>query len=124
MTADNGFSANYRILKSADFLKLSRQGKTLRAPAFKIQILANNLKHPRLGITVSRHASKKAKVRNTIKRQVREDFRLRKHHLPSLDLVFIANTSTGMLSRKELSLESGRLFEMISETYRKKNICN
>ncbi len=124
MTADNGFSANYRILKSADFLKLSRHGKTLRAPAFKIQILANNLNHPRLGITVSRHASKRASVRNTIKRKVREGFRLRKHHLPSVDLVFIANASTGMLGRKELSLESSRVFELISETYSKKIICN
>ena len=80
--AENGFSASYRILKSKDFLKLSFQGKTLRTPALKVQILANKLHHPRLGVTVSKHASKKACIRNSIKRQIRENFRKNKHLLP------------------------------------------
>ena len=119
MKAENGFSASYRILKSTDFQNLSFQGKTLRTPAFKIQILPNELVHPRLGVTVSKYVSKKANIRNFIKRQIRENFRKNKHLLPSIDVVFVANTSTITLNRKELSLESRRLFKLISETYNK-----
>jgi ribonuclease P protein component len=118
--AENGFSASYRILKSKDFLKLSLQGKTLRTPALKVQILANKFHHPRLGVTVSKHASKKACIRNSIKRQIRENFRKNKHLLPPIDVIFIANASTAALKRKQLSLESRRLFKKICKTHNKK----
>jgi len=116
---ENGFSASYRILKSKDFLKLSFQGKTLKTPAFKVQILANKLDHPRLGVTVSKHASKKACIRNSIKRQIRENFRKNKHLLPPVDIIFIANALTAALKRKQLSLEGRRLFKVICKTYNK-----
>tara|TARA_B000000441_G_C21399048_1_gene153720 strand:- start:89 stop:454 length:366 start_codon:yes stop_codon:yes gene_type:complete len=119
--AENGFSASYRILKSRDFLKLSFQGKTLRTPAFKVRILANKLGHPRLGVTVSKHASKKACIRNSIKRQIRENFRKNKDLLPPIDVIFIANALTATLERKQLSLESRRLFKVICKTYNKNN---
>ncbi len=117
MRAENGFSASYRILKSKDFQKLSFQGKTLRTPGFKIQILANKLVHPRIGVTVSKRASKKANIRNFIKRQIRESFRKNKHLLPPVDIVFIANSSAVALKKKELGMESCRLLKLISETH-------
>jgi|TARA_B100002051_G_C16320820_1_gene432105 ribonuclease P protein component len=118
--AENGFSASYRLLKSTDFQKLSFRGKTLKTPAFKIQILANKLVHPRLGVTISKRTSKKANIRNFIKRQIRESFRKNKHLLPPVDVVFIANSSAVALNRKELSMESCRLLRVISDTYNKK----
>ena len=119
MKAESGFSASYRILKSKDFQKLSFRGKALRTPALKVQILENKLDHPRLGITVSKHASKKANIRNSIKRQIRENFRRNKRFLPPVDVVFIANASTVELKRKQLSVETSRLFKVICETYNK-----
>lgn len=47
----------------------------------------------RLGLAVSRKVSKRAVVRNQIKRIVRESFRLRRETLPAMDVLVIAQPS-------------------------------
>lgn len=59
---------------------------------FQINILgrSNLLGHPRLGLSISRKNIKHAYKRNTIKRLIRETFRLLQHKLISMDFVVIA----------------------------------
>ncbi len=54
-----------------------------------LYVRASDLGHSRLGIAISRKCSPRAVVRNRIKRIVREAFRMRKHALGSVDLIFL-----------------------------------
>lgn len=57
---------------------------------------------PRLGLAVSRKVSKRAVVRNRIKRIVRESFRLRRGSLPAVDVLVIARSSAAVIDRVAL----------------------
>lgn len=46
----------------------------------------------RLGMAVSRRVSKRAVVRNRIRRQIRETFRIQRSRLPNIDILLIART--------------------------------
>ncbi len=115
MKSYNGFPGSYRLLKTTDFQRLSDKGRAIRGIGFRVRFLANDYCHPRLGVTVSRRVSKKASVRNFIKRQVREKFRERKQHLPAVDIVFIANVSATTLSGKEIRKSMAGLFDKIHQ---------
>lgn len=65
---------------------------------------------PRLGITVSKKVSKKAVVRNRIKRQIREYFRAHRHDLKNLDYVVIARSASA-------TADSARLRESLSRHF-------
>lgn len=75
--------------------EISRTGRRIRDSLFSVHTRANSLGHARLGLTVSRRVSKKAVVRNRIKRCVRESFRSTQSTLDGLDLVVIAQPNAG-----------------------------
>ena len=124
MKSFNGFPGSYRLLKTTDFQRLSEKGRALRGTGFRVRFLGNDYCHPRLGVTVSKRVSRKASVRNFIKRQVRETFRERKHHLPAVDIVFIANVSSTALSGKEIRKSMASLFDKIHQKPCSKSYCN
>jgi ribonuclease P protein component len=80
-----------RIAKRKDFLSVSREAeKKIETREFLVLIKKNSKQHSRLGITVSKKVGNAVR-RNRIKRQVREQFRKNKSHLPKgYDIVFIA----------------------------------
>ena len=108
-------------MKSKDFFGVAQNGKILTGSGFKVRFLLNNHNHARLGITVSRHVSKKACVRNHIKRHLREYFRKRKSVLPPFDIVFIANSSSAAFSSKDIKKTASKLFKEISMNSNVKN---
>ncbi len=57
---------------------------------------------PRLGMVIAKRMAPLAVTRNTIKRVIRETFRLRRHELPPRDLVFRLHTRIGECSLREL----------------------
>jgi len=57
---------------------------------FGIYAMKNPLGHARVGLVVSKKVSKKAVVRNRIKRQIREAFRLQQRQLGAIDFVVVA----------------------------------
>lgn len=69
---------------------------------FTVYSAGNSLTHPRLGITVSRKAATRAVVRNRIKRQIRESFRLNSHQMAPVDLVVIAHRAAAQASLNDL----------------------
>ena len=76
MRAQLSFAAADRLHRSAEFLRLQRNGVRFQSPHFVVY--AGNLEYQpersRLGVTVSRRIGN-AVVRNRVKRRVREFFR-------------------------------------------------
>lgn len=65
-----------RLNKEKDIKQVMSIGRSLFSPYFHLKIRKNNLAHNRITVVVSTKFSKKAVLRNRIKRQVREIFRL------------------------------------------------
>ncbi|HED12757.1 MAG TPA: ribonuclease P protein component [Gammaproteobacteria bacterium] len=102
----HGFEKSQRLLKPTAFRQVLRQHHQTRSRSFTISTAVNQQGHARLGIAVSRKVSKRAVVRNRIKRQIRETFRC--HHVTSvaLDIVLIAKPAAALRKvelRKELA---------------------
>lgn len=82
------FSKPMRLLKSDDFDRVFAARTSASDEMLVMYGTANELGHPRLGLTVSRKNGR-ATSRNLWKRKIREVFRLVQHELPSLDVVCI-----------------------------------
>jgi len=91
-----------RLRNPADFLALRRQSKRIAARCFQTQYRLTESGEARLGMAVSRRVSKRAVVRNRIRRIMRESFRVRRADLPSCDVLLIAHTSAAAQSRGDL----------------------
>jgi ribonuclease P protein component len=79
-----------RLLKPGDFTALRGDSKRISSRFFLAEYRATQQVGPRLGMAVSRRVSKRAVVRNRIRRVVRESFRLHRSRFPSLDVLLIA----------------------------------
>lgn len=81
-----------------------------------ITILArhNELKTARLGITVPKKKVKNATDRNTIKRIIRESFRLQRHQLPNVDIIVIAKQGIGQMENQALATQLEKLWRKIT----------
>ena len=66
-----------RLKKKKDFEKALRQGKGFKEDFLYLKIKKNNLKSSRFGFVVSKKFSKKATIRNKIKRRLGELIRIR-----------------------------------------------
>lgn len=85
---DHGFPKHVRLLKSSDFERVFAARNSVGNSNLALFGAANELRHPRLGITVSRRVGN-AVARNRWKRLLREAFRMSQQELPSVDLVCV-----------------------------------
>lgn len=76
----------------------------------------NDVGYARLGITVSKKTSKKAVVRNRLKRLVRESFRMHKHQMLAIDIVVISRKRASGASACELRQELTKLWQQLIES--------
>lgn len=84
-----GFLKKIKI-KNRDFKKILRKGQRIKHNKLILVYIENNLKKTRAGFLVSKKISKKAVVRNKLKKRLREIFRLNIERIKSgYDLVFI-----------------------------------
>lgn len=91
-----------RLLRRADFEKLSEDGNRIDSDYFVILYSQNGLGKLRLGVTVSKRVGR-AVTRNRVKRLVREHFRLRRALFSdSYDVNVIAKGGTSDLSSREI----------------------
>lgn len=101
-----------RLLRSREFQRVARRGRRAVGRAFVVVVAPREgagVPGPRLGISVSRRIGG-AVVRNHIKRHVREWFRQRRGEVgEGLDVVVIARSGAGELSRAELEISLGDL---------------
>jgi len=84
------FKKKSRLLKSIHFQYVFSNPCIQITPQINVLSRFNVLGYPRLGLSISRKNIKKSYKRNTIKRLIRETFRLLQHKLISMDFVVIA----------------------------------
>ncbi|MHB1512134.1 MAG: ribonuclease P protein component [Acidiferrobacter sp.] len=84
------FPRHARLKDPKRYQEVFRTGKKARHPLLGIIAHPSGLDYARLGLAVSRKVSRKAVVRNRIKRRVREYFRREREGLCALDFVVIA----------------------------------
>ena len=82
-----------RLKKKKDFERVFKQGKSFGESCLLLRLVKNNLKANRFGFAVGLRVSKKASLRNKLKRRLREIIRVK---LPKIktgfDVVLIADT--------------------------------
>ncbi len=116
----HSFPKTERLLKRANFLKLSGHGKKIHTKCFLATVLNGTREKTRIGITVSKKVGK-AVERNRIKRIVREFYRNRDKNLSgirditNIDVNIIAKKRASGMSYAELIAELDNLFIMISK---------
>jgi ribonuclease P protein component len=108
-----------RLLRPADFAALREYSQRLGTRHFSAQYRPMP-GGARLGMAVSRKVSKHAVERNRIRRQIRENFRLQRALLPSVDILVIARVSAATqpnpVLREELALLWQRLIAASAAT--------
>ena len=82
---------------------------------FLVVFCVNKPGPARLGIAVSRKISKRAVVRNRIKRQIRESFRLNKNLLMGMDCVVVAKQAAAVTENPALRTSLDTHWRKISE---------
>lgn len=103
-----------RLLRPADFARLRESGRRLGSQQLSIQYCKRDEPGARLGMAVSRRVSKLAVVRNRIRRQIRESFRLHRAGLPACDILVIARQSAAQQSNIQLRTELESLWSRLA----------
>lgn len=97
-----GLPPSARLRRAADFAALRDAGGRAQTRHFLLRWIPAAGGQARLGLAVSRKVSKRAVVRNRIKRIARESFRLKRATLPALDVLVIARASAAVATRRAL----------------------
>lgn len=114
MPTGRGYPPSARLRNPVDFAALRRDGKRIATRHFRTQYRLTQAGEPRLGMAVSRRVSKRAVVRNRIRRIVRESFRLRRSDLPNCDVLLVAQASTAALTGGELRSDLDGLWTQLA----------
>ncbi len=107
------FSKN-RLRKKKDFQRVlkDKQSRALTVSFLGARILENGLAYTRVGFVVSKKVSKKAVVRNKIKRQLREIVRLKvKDFKKGFDIVVFVKPGNLVSDFKEIKSTTETLFK-------------
>lgn len=84
----------FRLNKTKDIENVSKKGKSIGSKFFVLKYLPNSLENSRIGFVISTKISKKAIVRNKIKRQMREIIRTHINEIPhGYDILFFTKGS-------------------------------
>lgn len=106
-------SKEERLLKRAQFVRLSGKGKSFKTRHFIAAVAEGDQDHNRIGITASKKVGN-AIQRNRIKRIVREYFRHRKESLSgNRDINIIARKGAASLPNYRINRELEELFDKI-----------
>jgi ribonuclease P protein component len=102
-----------RLLRPDDFSALRECSQRTSVAHFTAQYRSTPDGGARLGMAVSRKVSKDAVVRNRIRRQIRESFRLQRAQLPNLDVLVIARVSAAMQTNPALRAQLDALWQRL-----------
>lgn len=96
------FKKQFRLLHSQSFQDVFSHAYKHQTSEINILGRVNSLNYPRLGLSVSRKNIKYAYNRNTIKRLIRETFRILQHKLIYMDFVVIAKKGIINLNNNQI----------------------
>jgi ribonuclease P protein component len=97
------FPRRAHLRTSAEFQLAFGEGKRLSGRYFRLHALLPAVAAAaRLGVAISKRVDKSAVVRNRLRRQVREIFRLHRDGLPAGDYVFVAKPEAAKADNREL----------------------
>ncbi len=102
-----------RLLSGGDFRRVFDQRRVVSNDLFRIHFA--DAEQARLGMAVSRRVSPRAVVRNRIRRQVRESFRLTRNGLAMLDFVVLAKPAAAAANRHRLRQAIDQLWQRFIE---------
>lgn len=105
-----------RLRQEQDFKQLARAGQAVFSPNLSLKLLRNNSDLSRFGIIVSTKVSKKAVLRNRLKRRLREIIRL---NLPQLKKGFDVMILTRTAAK---DFEYLQLKEILEGLFKKSNL--
>jgi len=102
-----------RLKKKKDFERIFKRGKGYREDSLLLRVISNNLQFSRFGFIISQKVSKKAVVRNKIKRRLRAIIR---ESLPKIKkgidgVIIIVGSGIENNSFKEIKEKVGRLIK-------------
>lgn len=101
-----GFGRDLSLHKPQEFSEVFSSRCTCRGDFFFVLHWKENGKgFARLGLVISKKHARSAVLRNAIKRQAREAFRLRREELPALDLVLRVARPVPKLEKKRWRAE-------------------
>ena len=99
-------ATKYRLVKDKNFKKVLTKGRSFFSPNLRMRYVANGLDFCRISVVASTKVSKKAVIRNRLKRQVREAIRLNfKKIKPGNDIVVYLKTQAIGQSYEQLEKE-------------------
>lgn len=105
-------SEKNRLKKKKDFENVFKKGKGFREGFLTLKIGKNNLDRTRFGFIVSQRISKKATLRNKIKRRLREIVRAKMKTIKKgIDVVLITVPGIEKKSFQEIEKTVERLFK-------------
>ena len=91
-----------RLAKTKDIQRTTMRGRSFFNPNFVIKYYASQSSSPRFTVTVATRVSKRAVVRNKLKRVIRETVRTRMGHFRPGDYVIIVRPSLAAIPPKEI----------------------
>lgn len=94
------FGRELRLTQSKQYRKVFQEAKKVRLQSLLLQVIFNNLSHPRVGIAVAKSRVPRAVDRNQIKRIIRESFRL-SNLSEGLDIVVIVQKGFDKLTKSK-----------------------
>lgn len=104
-----------RLIKKKDFEIVFKKGRGHNGDFLFLKILKNNLSYSRFGFVVSQKISKKATIRNKIKRRLREIIKLKKLEIKKgFDVILVAKPKISQIDFKTLKDELDKLFQKAS----------
>ena len=98
-----------RLLSGREFQDVFDHRKVCSNPLFRIHYAPAET--ARLGLAVSKRVSPKAVVRNRIRRQIRESFRLRRAELAPCDYIVLAKPAAAAATPAELRMALDQLWQ-------------
>jgi len=103
-----------RLKKEKDFKRVFDYGKSISSDLISVKYLINEMENSRVGFIVSKKVSKKAVLRNRIKRVLRESVRKEIKQLNrGYDIIIIARRKTTETESKEIFKTVEDLFKSI-----------
>ena len=115
-------STNARFTKEQRLLTPAAFREVFDAPERKLHqshlmafVRTNTHEQPRVGMAITKRKVPTAVSRNLIKRQIREQFRVKASILENKDIVFIIKNSIKGISKLELKNEINNIFKKLEK---------